>query len=66
VPEHYQSNGIRFAREKFSTVLLKSLWKREIKNTDTPKNTELGAVCTKMEHFFTYARKTKVLKLIFG
>jgi hypothetical protein len=56
---HNQSNAVRPARYKFSTVLLKSMWKRGIENAHLQINTELDAVCTKMKHFlFTDGCKT--------
>ncbi len=49
-------------RAKFSTVLLKSMWKRRIKNAYALKNIELDTVCTKMKHFFINSCATKNLK----
>ena len=48
-------------RAKFSTVVLKSLWKRGIRSAYTAINTEVDAVCTKMKQFF---RKSMEIKIV--
>jgi hypothetical protein len=39
-----------FDEEKFSTVVLKSLWKRRIESAYRAANTALDTICTKMKH----------------
>jgi hypothetical protein len=40
-----------FDEEKFSTVVLISLWKRRIESVYRATNTALDTVCTMMKHF---------------
>jgi hypothetical protein len=55
-----------FARVTFSTVLLKSLWKRRIEEAHTAINIALDAVCTQMKHFFHAFAQYKMLRHLFS
>jgi hypothetical protein len=55
-----------FVIKKFSTVLLKSVWKRTASDANSPINIELHALCTKMKHIFTNLRETPPLTVWSG
>jgi len=55
--------GLRdFWRQRFSTVLLKSLWKRGTNSAQHAINTVVDAVCTKMKQFFHSWSEIKNIK----